>query len=41
MDPDDKGGDIDGEDPEHEDEEGVRVVVEVEVCGELLCLLVS
>lgn len=29
VDPHDEDGDVDGEDPEHEDEQGVRVVVEV------------
>ena len=31
VDPNDEDGEVDGENPEHEDEEGVRVVVEVVV----------
>lgn len=40
VDPDDEGRDVDGEDPEHEDEDGVGVVVEVEICDEMLLLSV-
>lgn len=35
--PDDKGRDVDGEDPEHEYEDAMRVVVKVKVRGEVLC----
>lgn len=31
VDPDDEGGKVDGQDPEHEEEDRVRVVVEVDV----------
>ena len=41
VDPDDKDGEVDGEDPEHEDEETVDVVVEVIVIARSLSECVS
>lgn len=39
VDPDDEGGKVDREDPEHEEEDAVSVVVEVDVCCVCVLLL--
>ena len=41
VDPDDKDGEVDGEDPEHEDEETVDVVIKVVVVARSLWECVS